>query len=80
MPLVTAAAALISKQSKLMLIGTDVLSLYCNQESIIKMIIEQINIKKRKSISEVLAIVAMTLLTIDTVNTFTSQGGNGFCI
>jgi hypothetical protein len=38
----------------------------------------QINLKKRKSISEVLAIAAITLLTIDTVNTFTSQGGNGF--
>jgi hypothetical protein len=42
------------------------------------MMTEQINLKKRKSISEVLAVVAMTLLTIDTVNTFTSQGGNGF--
>jgi hypothetical protein len=42
------------------------------------MVTEQINLKKRKSISEVLAVVAMTLLTIDTVNTFTSQGGNGF--
>jgi hypothetical protein len=38
----------------------------------------QINLKKRKCISEVLAIAAITLLTIDTVNTFTSQGGNGF--
>ena len=42
------------------------------------MITEQINLKRRMSISEVLAVVAMTLLTIDTVNTFTSQGGNGF--
>jgi hypothetical protein len=38
----------------------------------------QINFKKRKSISEVLAIAAITLLIIDTVNTLTSQGGNGF--
>jgi hypothetical protein len=42
------------------------------------MITEQINIKKSKSISEVLAVAAITLLTIDTVNTFTSQGGYGF--
>jgi hypothetical protein len=42
------------------------------------MMTAQINLKKRKSISEVLAIAAITLLTIDTVNTFTSQGGNGF--
>jgi hypothetical protein len=42
------------------------------------MMTEQINLKKRKRFSEVLAVVAMTLLTIDTVNTFTSQGGNGF--
>ena len=39
---------------------------------------EQINLNKRKSISEVLAVAAITLLTIDTVNTFTSQDGNGF--
>jgi hypothetical protein len=39
---------------------------------------EQINLKKRKSISEVLAVAAITLLIIDTVNTFTSQDGNGF--
>jgi hypothetical protein len=39
---------------------------------------EQINFKKRKSISEILAVSAITLLTIDTINTFTSQGGNGF--
>ena len=42
------------------------------------MMAEQINLKKRKSISEVLAVAAITLLTIDTVNTFTSQDGNGF--
>jgi hypothetical protein len=41
------------------------------------MMTAQINLKKRKSISEVLAVAAITLLTIDTVNTFTSQGGNG---
>ena len=35
-------------------------------------------LKRRKSISEALAISAIILLTIDTVNTFTSQGGNGF--
>ena len=39
---------------------------------------EQINLKQRKSISEVLAVAAITLLSIDTVNTFTSQDGNGF--
>lgn len=42
------------------------------------MMTAQINLKKRKSISELLAGPAITLLTIDTVNTFTSQGGNGF--
>jgi hypothetical protein len=42
------------------------------------MITEQINLKKRKSIPEVLAVADITLLTIDTVNTFTSQDGNGF--
>ena len=42
------------------------------------MMTAQINLKKRKSISEVLAIAAITLLTIDTVNTFTSQSENGF--
>jgi hypothetical protein len=42
------------------------------------MMTEQINLKQRKSISEVLAVAAITLLTIDTVNTFTSQDGNGF--
>jgi hypothetical protein len=41
------------------------------------MITEQINLKKRKSIPEVLAVADITLLTIDTVNTFTSQGGYG---
>lgn len=33
--------------------------------------------KKRKTISEILAVSAMTLLILDTVNTFTSQGGSG---
>jgi hypothetical protein len=42
------------------------------------MITEQINLNKRKSISEVFAIAAITLLTIDTINTFTSQDGIGF--
>jgi hypothetical protein len=42
------------------------------------MMTTQINFKKRKSISEVLAIAAITLLIIDTVNTLTFQGGNGF--
>jgi hypothetical protein len=42
------------------------------------MMTEQINLKQRKSISEVLAVAAITLLSIDTVNTFTSQDGNGF--
>jgi hypothetical protein len=38
----------------------------------------QINLRKRKSISELLAVVAIILLILDTANTFTSQGGNGF--
>jgi hypothetical protein len=38
----------------------------------------QVNLEKRKSISEVLAVAAIILLTVDTVNTFTSQSGNGF--
>ena len=38
----------------------------------------QTNRRKRKTTSEIFAVVAITLLTIDTVNTFTSQGGNGF--
>jgi hypothetical protein len=38
----------------------------------------QINLNKRKSISKGLAVTAITLLTIDTVNTFTSQSENGF--
>jgi hypothetical protein len=32
----------------------------------------------RTSVSEALAITAITLLVLDTINTFTSQGGNGF--
>jgi hypothetical protein len=42
------------------------------------MITERINLNRRKSISEVFAVAAISLLTIDTINTFTSQGGNGF--
>jgi hypothetical protein len=42
------------------------------------MMTAQTNLRKRKNISEILAVAAMTLLTVDTVNTFTSQGGNGF--
>lgn len=38
----------------------------------------QTNRRKRMTTSEIFAVVAITLLTIDTVNTFTSQGGNGF--
>jgi hypothetical protein len=41
------------------------------------MITERINLNRRKSISEVFAVAAISLLTIDTINTFTSQGGNG---
>jgi hypothetical protein len=35
-------------------------------------------VKRRKSISEALAIAAIILLTLDTINIFTSQGGYGF--
>jgi hypothetical protein len=42
------------------------------------MITEQINFNKKKSISEVFAVAAISLLTIDTINTFTSQDGIGF--
>jgi hypothetical protein len=42
------------------------------------MMTAQTNLRKRKNVSEILAVAAMTLLTVDTVNTFTSQGGNGF--
>jgi hypothetical protein len=38
----------------------------------------QTNRRKRKSTSEIFAVAAIILLTIDTVNTFTSQGANGF--
>ncbi len=38
----------------------------------------QINLSKRKNISELLAVVAIILLILDTANTFTSQSGNGF--
>jgi hypothetical protein len=34
--------------------------------------------KRRTNISETLAITAISLLSLDTINTFTSQGGNGF--
>jgi hypothetical protein len=32
----------------------------------------------RRNVSEALAITAIILLTLDTINVFTSQGGNGF--
>jgi hypothetical protein len=35
-------------------------------------------LKMRKSASEVLAVAAIILLTVDTINTFTSRGGYGF--
>ena len=35
-------------------------------------------IKMRKSVSGALAIAAIILLTVDTINTFTSRGGYGF--
>lgn len=35
-------------------------------------------LSRRKGISDVLAVAAIILLTIDTVNTFTSRGGIGF--
>ena len=38
----------------------------------------QIHTINRKRISEVLAIIALTLLTIDTINTFISSGTYGF--
>ena len=37
-----------------------------------------LKLKRRKSISEALAISAIILLTLDTINIFTSHGGNGF--
>jgi hypothetical protein len=36
------------------------------------------NLKRRKNISEALAIAAIILLTLDTINIFTSHGGYGF--
>jgi hypothetical protein len=42
------------------------------------MMIAQINIKKRKTVSEILAIAAITLLAIDTANTLISSGIYGF--
>jgi hypothetical protein len=39
---------------------------------------KQIHIDKRKTISEILAIVALTLLLIDTTNTLISRGTYGF--
>ena len=42
------------------------------------MLTEQFNLNKRKSKSEIFAVVAISLLTIDTFNTFTSQDGIGF--
>ena len=41
------------------------------------MITERINISKRKRISEVFVVAAISLLTIDAIITFISQGGNG---
>jgi hypothetical protein len=38
----------------------------------------QIHTDKRKAVSEILAIVALTLLTIDTTNTLISSGTYGF--
>ena len=35
-------------------------------------------LKRRNSVSDVLAVAAIILLTVDTINTFTSQGGYGF--
>jgi hypothetical protein len=44
------------------------------------MITKSINLKfkRRTNISEALAITAITLLTLDTINIFTLEGGNGF--
>jgi hypothetical protein len=42
------------------------------------MLTERMNLNRSKSISEVFAVAAISLLTIDTINTFTSQDGNGF--
>lgn len=42
------------------------------------MMTAQINIKKRKTVSEILAIAAITLLAIDTANTLISGGLYGF--
>ena len=35
-------------------------------------------LKKRRIVSEVLAVIGIILLTTDTINTFTSQEGLGF--
>jgi hypothetical protein len=35
-------------------------------------------LKRRKSVSCTLAVAAIILLTVDTINTFTSRGGYGF--
>ena len=42
------------------------------------MFTKQIHVEKRKTISEILAIVALTLLTIDTTNTLISRGTYGY--
>lgn len=42
------------------------------------MMTAQINIKKRKTVSEILAIAAITLLAIDTANTLISSGISRF--
>jgi hypothetical protein len=41
------------------------------------MLSEQVGLRKRKNISEAFALAAITLLILDTVNTFTSQDGIG---
>ena len=42
------------------------------------MMAAQINLRKRKGITEVLGVAAIMLLILDTANIFTSQGKNGF--
>jgi hypothetical protein len=37
-----------------------------------------LKLKRRKSVSGILAVAALILLTVDTINTFTSRGGYGF--
>jgi hypothetical protein len=40
--------------------------------------LNNLKFKRRRSISGALSITAIILLTLDTINIFTSQGGNGF--